>query len=74
VPGSSRELFDAEAVGVATAVLDEGTLRQLRDVLLLPLNIRTPARFGRLLSGPRVVASSFVSATGFGSRRIKAVS
>lgn len=61
--GVARELLDAQVVGAGTAVLDEDTLRQWRGVLLLPLNLRTPARVGRLITGRRVVVSAFVSAS-----------
>lgn len=67
--GVARELFDAEAAGVTTAVLAEGVLRMWRGISLLPQNRRTPARIGYLVTGRRLAASSAVSAPGAGEER-----
>ncbi len=59
--GVARELFDAEAAGVPTAVLAEGMLRTWRGISLLPQNRRTPARIGFLITGRKLAGSVLVS-------------
>ena len=59
--GVARELFDAEAAGVPTAVLSEGILRTWRGVSLLPQHLRTPLRIGDLITGRKLATSALVS-------------
>jgi hypothetical protein len=51
--GVARELFDAEATGVATAVFSGDELRGWRGIWLLPRPTRSPKHIGYLVPGFR---------------------